>query len=50
MLDGTKKTTGVALADQVRSIDWQARKIKIVDRISRTSLATILAKFKPLLF
>ena len=49
-LDGVKKTSGVALADQVRSIDWQARKIKIVDRISATSLATILAKVKPLLF
>jgi mRNA interferase MazF len=50
ILDGAKKTTGVALADQVRSIDWQARKIKIVDRVSMTSLTTILAKFKPLLF
>jgi mRNA interferase MazF len=50
ILDGTKKTTGVALSDQVRSVDWKARNIKIVDRISMTSLATILAKFKPLLF
>ena len=50
ILDGAKKTTGVALSDQIRSIDWKARKIKIVDRISMTSLATILAKFKPLLF
>ncbi len=50
ILDGAKKTTGAALSDQVRSIDWQSRKIKIVDRISTTSLATILAKFKPLLF
>ncbi|TAN40991.1 MAG: endoribonuclease MazF [Nitrospirae bacterium] len=49
-LDGAKKTAGVALADQVRSIDWQVRKIKIVDRISTTSLGTILAKVKPLLF
>jgi mRNA interferase MazF len=49
-LEGAKKTSGVALADQMRSVDWQARKIKIVDRISTTSLATILAKFKPLLF
>jgi mRNA interferase MazF len=49
-LEGAKKTSGVALADQVRSIDWRARKIKIVARISTTSLATILAKFKPLLF
>ena len=50
ILDDAKKTKGVALADQVRSIDWQAQKIKIVDHISTTSLATILAKFKPLLF
>ena len=50
ILDGTKKTTGVALSDQVRYVDWKARNIKIVDRISMTSLATILAKFKPLLF
>jgi mRNA-degrading endonuclease toxin of MazEF toxin-antitoxin module len=50
ILDGAKKTTGVALSDQVRAIDWQAPKTKIVDRISTTSLATILAKFKPVLF
>ena len=49
-LVGTKKTTGVALADQIRSIDWKARDIKVVDRISPSSLALILAKFKPLLF
>jgi len=49
-IEGAKKTSGVALADQVRSIDWQARKIKIVDRISQTSVVTILSKFKPLLF
>ncbi len=49
-LEGAKKTSGVAIADQIRSIDWQARKMKIVDRISPTSVATILAKFKPLLF
>lgn len=48
-LDGAQKISGVALADQVRSIGWQARKIKIVDRISITSLTTILAKVKPLL-
>ncbi|MCL5238797.1 MAG: endoribonuclease MazF [Nitrospirae bacterium] len=49
-LDGVRQTSGVALADQIRSIDWKVRKIKIVDRASTTSLATILAKFKPLLF
>ncbi len=49
-LDGAKKTAGVALSDQVRSVDWQARKIRIVDSISPASLTTILAKVKPLLF
>lgn len=49
-LDGAKKTTGVALADQVRLIDWQARKVKIIDRISASALSTVLAKIKPLLF
>jgi len=49
-LEGAKRTSGVALADQVRSIDWQARKIKVVDRISTASLTTIIAKVKPLLF
>lgn len=48
-LQGAKKTSGIVLADQVRSIDWHSRKIKIVDRISTTSVATILAKLKPLL-
>jgi mRNA interferase MazF len=48
-LEGTRKTSGVALADQVRSIDWKARKIRIVDRVSTMSLATILAKVRPLL-
>jgi mRNA interferase MazF len=49
-LEGAKKISGVALADQVRSIDWQARKIKVIDRLSTSSVASILAKFKPLLF
>lgn len=49
-LEGAKKTTGVALADQVRSIDWQTRKIKIVDRVSAPALETLIAKLKPLLF
>jgi mRNA interferase MazF len=48
-LDGARKTSGVALADEVCSIDWPARKITIVDRISITSLTTILAKVKPFL-
>ena len=50
VLDGTKKITGVALADQLRSIDWQARKVKIIGRMSSAALSTVFAKLKPLLF
>ena len=50
LLEGTRKTTGVALADQIRSIDWQARQIRIVDHIPPTFFSPILVKFKPLLF
>lgn len=42
-LEGSKKTSGVALADQVRSVEWQVRKIKVIDRLSTASVATILA-------
>lgn len=49
LLEGSKKTSGAALADQIRSIDWHVRKIKIVDRVGADSLSTILAKFRPLL-
>ena len=49
-LAGAQKTSGVALADQVRSIDWQVRQIKVIDHLSASALGIILAKFKPLLF
>ena len=48
-VEGAKKTTGVVLADQVRSIDWRFRQVKIVDRIPLESLAPVIAKLKPLL-
>ncbi len=40
---------GVALADQVKSIDWRARRVKTAFRASRDELAEVLAKIKALL-
>ena len=49
-IEGTKKTTGVALADQIKSLDWSARKMKVVDHASDetikkavTLISTVLA-------
>lgn len=33
-VSGTQKTTGVVLADQVKSLDWKARKAHKIDRVS----------------
>ncbi|HXF44685.1 MAG TPA: endoribonuclease MazF [Burkholderiaceae bacterium] len=40
---------GVALADQVKSIDWRARRVKVAGRASGDELAEVLAKIKALL-
>ena len=33
-VEGTKKTTGVILADQIKSLDWKKRNAKVVDSVS----------------
>jgi mRNA interferase MazF len=48
-MEESNKTHGVALADQIRSIDWQAREIKIVDHVPASIIETVLAKSKTLL-
>lgn len=37
------------LADQIKSLDWRARKAKFKSRVSEKDLALVRAKFKPLL-
>lgn len=46
---GTRKTTGVVLTDQLKSLDWKARRMKVVDSVdahclkqTRQLLQTIL--------
>lgn len=43
------KTKGVALADHVKSLDWQARGARIIEHVPPSVLADILTKLELLL-
>lgn len=40
---------GVVLADQLKSLDWRARKAKLIERASDELLAMVTARILPLL-
>jgi mRNA interferase MazF len=40
---------GVVLADQLKSLDWRARKTKLIERASSEVLAMVTARILPLL-
>jgi mRNA-degrading endonuclease toxin of MazEF toxin-antitoxin module len=40
---------GVVLADQLKSLDWRARKAELIERASSEVLAMITARILPLL-
>lgn len=40
---------GVVLADQLKSLDWRARKVKLIDRASSEVLTMVAARILPLL-
>lgn len=42
----SKKTKGVVLADQIRSIDWGARKVKKIDNVSKNCLRQVIQKIE----
>ena len=44
-----RPVTGVILADQVKSIDWRARRAKVVDRLDANVVAKTLALLRVLL-
>ena len=44
-----RAVAGVILADQVKSIDWRARRAKIVDRLDAAAVERILALLRVLL-
>ena len=43
------KIQGAILCDQIRSLDWKARKAQFVEHISTVMLEEVLAKFQVLL-
>lgn len=45
----TKKIQGAILSDQIRSLDWKARKAKFATHLSDLILEDALAKFRVLL-
>ena len=45
-LSGCAKTTGVALADHMTSIDWRARQVKYHDTVTQEALEDIVAMFE----
>lgn len=42
------QTTGVALCDQVRSLDWKVRKAALREKAGQDFAREVLARFKPL--
>jgi len=40
--------SGVVLADQIKSLDWQARKAEFIARAPAAVLQEVLARFRPL--
>ena len=40
--------SGVVLADQIRSLDWRARKAKLVDRAPALVVREVLARLEPI--
>lgn len=45
----TKEIQGAILCDQIRSLDWKARKAKFITHLSPSILEEVLAKFLVLL-
>ena len=49
MLPSTGEITGVVLADQVKSLDWRARRARFACRVSEQVVSEVLGKVKALL-
>ncbi len=43
------KTKGVILADQIKSLDWQARKINFIEKASENIINEVISKIDALL-
>ena len=43
------KTQGVILSDQLKSLDWRARDIKFIEKVSEELISEVQAKIKTLI-
>lgn len=43
IVSGASKTTGVVLADQLKSLDWKARNTKVIDRVDDNCLNQVVS-------
>ncbi|MGB3695105.1 MAG: type II toxin-antitoxin system PemK/MazF family toxin [Spirulinaceae cyanobacterium] len=48
LLEESMKTTGVALVDHVKSLDWRVRKAKFVEKATPEILEEVLARLETL--
>lgn len=48
-LSPAERVQGVILCDQVRSLDWRARKVRLIERAARDCVEDVLAKIEVLL-
>jgi mRNA interferase MazF len=48
-LPKNSKISGVILTDQVKSLDWQAREVKFIAKISSEAMEEVLKKIKTLI-
>lgn len=48
-VEGSKKTTGVILTDQIKFLDWSARKLRIVDSVNSDCLSNVKSKVASIL-
>lgn len=42
-------TSGVVLADQIKSLDWKAKKILFVEKVEPELIEEVQAKIEPLI-
>ncbi|MCY3006180.1 MAG: type II toxin-antitoxin system PemK/MazF family toxin [Planctomycetota bacterium] len=43
------ESSGVVLADHLRNVDWKARKIQLIHRVSDSVLSDVIARIEALL-
>ncbi|MFN6462015.1 MAG: type II toxin-antitoxin system PemK/MazF family toxin [Nostoc sp. DedVER02] len=48
-LPGKMITSGVVLADQIKSLDWKVRKVLFVEKVEEALIEEVQARIEPLI-